>query len=74
MYDGVTIFGNGKVEDIICFLTNNSNVSLNGTGMSVLAILRQRPDSSRDEIADKILKTVKTMQQALDSFKEKGYI
>ena len=50
------------------------DVTLNGTEMTVLAILRQKPDSSRNEIADKILKTVRTMQRALDSLKEKEYI
>lgn len=42
--------------------------------MSVLAILKQNPDSSRDEIAEKISKTVRTVQRALDSLREKGYI
>ena len=50
------------------------DVTLNGTEMSVLAILRQKPDSSRDEIADKISKTVRTVQRVLDSLREKGYI
>ena len=50
------------------------DVTLNGTEMSVLAILRQKPDSSRNEIADKISKTVRTVQRALDSLWEKGYI
>lgn len=50
------------------------NVTLNGTEKAVLAILNQKPDSSRGEIADKISKTVRTVQRALDSLKEKGYI
>ena len=50
------------------------DVTLNGTEMSVLAILKQRPDSSRDEIAEKISKTVRTVQRALDSLRTKGYI
>lgn len=50
------------------------DVTLNGTEMAVLAILRQEPDSTRKEIADKISKTVRTVQRALDSLKEKGYI
>lgn len=50
------------------------DVTLNGTEMSVLTILKQKPDSSRDEIADKISKTVRTVQRALDSLREKGYI
>ena len=50
------------------------DVTLNGTEMAVLAILKQRPDSSREEIADKISKTVRTVQRALDSLRDKGYI
>ena len=50
------------------------DVTLNGTERSVLAILKQKPDSSRDEIAEKIAKTVRTVQRALDSLREKGFI
>ena len=50
------------------------NNSLNGTEIAVLAILRQKPDSSRDEIAERISKTVRTVQRALNSLVEKGYI
>jgi ATP-dependent DNA helicase RecG len=47
--------------------------SLNGTEKAVYAILKQKPDSSR-EIADKISKTVKTVQRTLNSLGSKGYI
>ncbi|MBQ6508144.1 MAG: MarR family transcriptional regulator [Flexilinea sp.] len=50
------------------------DVTLNGTEMAVLAVLKQKPDSSRGEIADKISKTVRTVQRALDSLRDKGYI
>ena len=50
------------------------DVTLNGTEMSVLAILKQKPDSSREEIANRISKTVRTVQRALNSLGEKGYI
>ncbi len=50
------------------------DVTLNGTEMAVLAILKQNPDSSRSEISDKISKTVRTVQRALDSLRDKGYI
>lgn len=50
-----------------------SNVPMR-TEMAVLAILKQKPDSSRVEIADKISKTVRTVQRALDSLRVKGYI
>ena len=50
------------------------DVTLNGTEMAVLAVLKQNPESSRVEIAEKISKTVRTVQRALGSLKEKGYI
>lgn len=50
------------------------DVTLNGTEMAVLAVLKQKADSPREEIADKIAKTVRTVQRALDSLKDKGYI
>ena len=48
--------------------------ALNGTEEAVLAILRLNPGSPRAEIADKISKTVRTVQRTLDSLKDKGYI
>lgn len=50
------------------------DVTLNGTEMTVLMILKQKPDSSREEIAEKISKTTRTVQRALDSLRQKGYI
>lgn len=50
------------------------DVTLNGTEISVLAILKQKPDSSRDEISTQIAKTIRTVQRTLDSLREKGYI
>ena len=55
-------------------LSVTMDVTLNGTEMSVLAILKQKPDSSREEIAVRISKTVRTVQRALNSLGEKGYI
>lgn len=48
--------------------------ALSGTDFSVLSILKQKPDSSRAEIADKIYKTPRTVQRSLNSLGEKGYI
>ena len=50
------------------------SVTLNGTEMSVLAILKQKLYSSREEIANKISKTIRTVQRAFDSLRDKGYI
>ena len=49
------------------------DVTLNATETAVLALLQQKPAFSRSEIADKI-KTVRTVQRALDSLLDKGYI
>ena len=40
------------------------DVSLNGTEKAVYAILKQKPESSREEISEKISKTVRTVQRA----------
>lgn len=50
------------------------DVTLNGTEKAVYAILKQNPESSREEIAEKISKTVRTVQRALNSLKKKDYI
>ena len=50
------------------------DVTLNGTEKAVYAILKQKPDSSREEIADKISKTVRTVQRTQNSLVDKGYI
>ena len=68
-------FGSGfkrKIQSDIPSVT--LDVTLNGTEMTVLMILKQKPDSSREEIADKISKTTRTVQRALDSLRQKGYI
>lgn len=50
------------------------DVTLTGTEMAVLAVLKQQPNLSREEIAEKVFKTVRTVQRALNSLKDKGYI
>lgn len=51
-----------------------SDVTLNKTEKAVIDILKENPTSSREEIAQNIKKTVRTVQRTLDSLKEKGYI
>ena len=48
--------------------------ALNITEQAVLAVLKQNPVSSREDIAEKVSKTVRTVQRALVSLTEKGYI
>lgn len=50
------------------------NVTLNGTEKAILLILKQKGDLTREEISGMVSKTVRTVQRALDSLKEKGYI
>ena len=47
---------------------------LNSTERHVLTILKEKSEISRDEIASKISKTIRTVQRALVSLTEKGYI
>ena len=48
--------------------------SLNASEQSVLAVLKRSPEISRNEIASKVSNTVRTVQRALVSLAEKGYI
>ena len=50
------------------------NVTLNATEVAVLALLKSNPNLTRIELSERISKTVRTVQRALDSLKEKGYI
>ena len=66
------------------FISDTSNVTydvtygdgeaLNITEQAVFAILKQDPTISREEIAERVSKTVRTVQRALVSLTEKGYI
>ena len=47
---------------------------LNLTEKTILAILKSKPDASRDELAEKASKTVRTVQRTLNSLRDKGYI
>ena len=66
------------------FISDTSNVTydvtygkgeaLNITEQAVFAVLKQDPTISREEIAERVAKTVRTVQRALVSLTEKGYI
>ena len=51
-----------------------STEELNLTEKTILAILKKKPDTSRDELAEKASKTVRTVQRTLNSLRDKGYI
>lgn len=47
---------------------------LNRTEKTILAVLKTKPDASRDELAKRVSKTVRTVQRTLNSLGDKGYI
>ena len=47
---------------------------LNLTERTILTVLKTKPDASRDELAEKVSKTVRTVQRTLNSLRDKGYI
>lgn len=47
---------------------------LNKNEMKILAILMENEQLNREEIADRMSKTVRTDQRALNSLRDKGYI
>ena len=51
-----------------------SEEGLNLTEKTILAILKAKPDVSREELAKKASKTVRTVQRTLNSLRDKGYI
>ena len=55
-------------------LNVSSKVTLNSTERAVLALLQQNPTYSRNELADMISRTTRTVQRILISLKEKGFI
>lgn len=63
-------------EDVTSNVTTNvtSDEGLNNTEQTILAILRLKPDASRNELAEKTSKTVRTVQRTLNSLRDKGYI
>ncbi len=51
-----------------------SDEELNNTEKTILAILKVKPDATRDELAEKVSKTIRTVQRTLNSLRDKGYI
>lgn len=50
------------------------NVPVNSTEETVLALLKHNPEMTREELAEKAAKTVRTIQRALTALKTKGMI
>jgi len=61
---------NNIIPDIII----ENMEDLNKTENEILSVLKYNSEISREEIAEKVSKTVRTVQRSLDSLVEKGYI
>ena len=55
-------------------VTYGEGEALTVTEQTVLAVLKQDPTISREEIAERVSKTVRTVQRALVALSDKGYI
>ncbi|MCR5603703.1 MAG: putative DNA binding domain-containing protein [Lachnospiraceae bacterium] len=62
------------ISNVTTNVTYRTGEALNITEQSVLAVLKQDPTISREEISERVSKTVRTVQRALVSLAEKGYI
>lgn len=65
---------NGTYDNVTYDVTYGKGQALNITEQTVFAVLKQDPTISREEIAERVSKTVRTVQRALVSLTEKGYI
>ncbi|MBQ8947589.1 MAG: putative DNA binding domain-containing protein [Lachnospiraceae bacterium] len=71
------LYRSGSISDtssVTYDVTYEKRQALNITEQAVLAVLKQNPAISREEIAERVSKTVRTVQRALVSLTEKGYI
>ena len=62
------------ISNVTYDVTFGEGEALTVTEQTVLAVLKQDPTISREEIAERISKTVRTVQRALVSLTDKGYI
>lgn len=62
------------ISNVTYDVTYGEGEVLTVTEQTVLAVLKQDPTISREEIAERISKTVRTVQRALVSLTDKGYI
>ena len=65
-----SFFRDNKVQNVTSNVTSNVTLVLNSTDKEVLQLLKDNPSQTRDEIASKIGKTVRTVQRSLDKLKE----
>ena len=62
------------ISNVTYNVTYGENEALNKTEQAILAVLKQNPAISREDMAERVSKTVRTVQRALVSLSSKGYI
>ncbi len=64
------------IANVTSDVTTNitSDKELNNTEKTVLELLKKNPNASRDYLAEKTSKTIRTVQRALNSLRDKDYI
>ena len=69
-------YESGKIgfKFILFRRSDEKNVTVNKTEQAVFALLSEHPEYTRDELAEKTSKTVRTIQRTVDSLREKGLI
>ena len=69
-------YESGKIgfKFILFRRSDEKKVTVNKTEQAVFALLREHPEYTRDELAEKTSKTVRTIQRTVDSLREKGLI
>lgn len=61
---------NNATLNVTTNVTSYVPIVLNNTDKEVLSLLKEKPEQTREEIASKIGKTVRTVQRSLDKLKE----
>lgn len=61
---------NNATLNVTTDVTSYVPIVLNNTDKEVLSLLKEKPEQTREEIASKIGKTVRTVQRSLDKLKE----
>ena len=65
-----SFYRSNVTSNVTTDVTSNVTIVLNNTDKELLSLLKEKPEQTREEIASKIGKTVRTVQRSLDKLKE----
>lgn len=69
------LYRNSDIKNVTKDVTKDvTKTGLTQTEQSVYEVIKQTPTITRDEIAERIAKTVRTVQRSLNALRDKGYI